>query len=115
MLALIRGLDIGRRYPLDKDTIRIGAVTHDGGQRNDIVVRDVEHAVSRVHCEIQRSHGQLYITDLNSSNGTRVNGQRLDPGKPALLRKGVKLDLGGSVELQFDYDRRAKSNAQANG
>ena len=112
VLALIRGLDTGRRYPLDRDTIRIGAVSQDGGQKNDIVVRDVEHAVSRFHCEIQRSNGQLYVTDLNSSNGTRMNGQRPDPGKPALLRKGAKLDLGGSVELQLDYDRRSKTNGQ---
>ena len=108
VLALTRGLDTGQRYPLDRDTIRIGAVPQDGGQKNDIVVRDVEHAVSRFHCEIQRSNGQMFVTDLNSSNGTRMNGERLDPGKPTLLRKGAKLDLGGSVELQLDYDRRQK-------
>jgi hypothetical protein len=111
VLALIRGLDTGRRYPLDKPTVRIGAIAQDGGQKNDIVVRDVEHAVSRFHCEIQQSNGQLYITDLNSSNGTRINGEFLDPGKPTLLRKGAKLDLGGSVELEFNYDRRSKTNA----
>jgi hypothetical protein len=109
VLELIRGLDIGRRYPLDKDTVRIGAVPQDGGQKNDIVVRDVEHAVSRFHCELQRSNGHIYITDLNSSNGTRINGERLDPGKATLLRKGAKLDLGGSVELQLEYDRRPRA------
>ena len=110
VFELIRGLDSGRRYPLDKDLIRIGAVAQDGGQKNDIVVRDVEHAVSRFHCEVRKDNGQLYITDLNSSNGTRIDGQVLEPGKPILLRRGAKLDLGGSVELQFGYDRRPKKN-----
>ena len=77
----------------------------DGGQKNDIVIRDVDHAISRFHCEVVRKNGQLYLVDLNSSNGTRLNGERLKPGTPELLRKGARIKLAESVELRFGYAR----------
>ncbi len=108
VLEVTRGLDTGHRYPLDRDRISIGAVAQDAGKKNDIVVRDVEHAISRFHCEIERRDGQMYLTDLRSSNGTSIDGKMMEPNAPALLRKGAKIDLGGSVELEFSYDRRDK-------
>lgn len=111
VLEITRGLDVGRTYPLDRDQIRIGAVAQDGGQRNDVVVQDVEHAISRFHCEVTRKNGQLYVTDLRSSNGTRLNGEPLKPGTPAPLRKGNRITLADSVDLQVGYGRRAKKDA----
>ena len=108
VLEVTSGLDSGRTYRIEKDQTRIGAVPQDGGQKNDIVVRDVEHAISRFHCEIVKRNGQLFLQDLNSSNGTRVDGERLKPGNAALLRKGTKIQLAGTVELRFGYDKGAK-------
>ncbi len=107
-LEVTSGLDTGRIYPIEKDQTRIGAVPQDGGQKNDIVVRDVEHAISRFHCEILKRNGQLYLQDLNSSNGTRLNGERLKPGSPELLRKGSRIKLAETVELRFGYARNPK-------
>ena len=42
---------------------------------NDIVINDT--MVSRFHCEIIQESGRIKIVDLNSSNGTFVNGQRI--------------------------------------
>ena len=111
MLEVVTGLDSGRTYRIEKDQTRIGAVPQDGGQKNDIVVRDVEHAISRFHCEVVRRNGQLYVQDLNSSNGTRVDGERLKPGNAALLRKGTRIQLAGTVELRFGYDKGTKKSA----
>lgn len=114
VLEVTNGIDSGKVYRIDKDQTRIGAVPQDGGQKNDIVIRDVEHAVSRFHCEVLRRDGQLYLQDLNSSNGTRMNGERLKPGSPELLRKGVRIQLAETVELRFGYDRgssKASRNA----
>ncbi len=108
VLEITQGLDAGSQYPIDKDRISIGAVAQDGGRRNDIVVHDVEHAISRFHCEIRRRNGQLYLTDLHSSNGTSLDGQLLEADHPVLLRRGARIDLGGSVELKFTYEREAK-------
>ena len=74
MLELTRGFEEGRLYPIDKDLVRIGAVAQNGAQKNDIVIQDMEHSISRFHCEVARKNGQLYVTDLKSSNGTRLNG-----------------------------------------
>ena len=54
-----------------KDSITIGRSTE-----NDIIVEDM--LVTRVHCRIERIGIKRYlITDLQSENGTYVNGQRL--------------------------------------
>jgi hypothetical protein len=108
VLEVTSGIDSGHTYRLEKDQIRIGAVPQDGGQKNDIVVRDVEHAISRFHCEVVKRNGQLYLQDLNSSNGTKVDGERLKPGSAALLRKGTRIELAGTVELRFGYDSGKK-------
>ncbi len=110
VLEVTSGIDSGKVYRIDKDETRIGAVPQDAGQKNDIVVRDVEHAISRFHCEIVRRDGQLYLQDLNSSNGTRIDGERLQPGSAALLRKGTRIQLADTVELRFGYDRGAKKS-----
>lgn len=105
MLEITDGLDSGQQYPLDKDKLKIGAVAQDGGQKNDIVVRDVEHAISRFHCEITRQNGQLYLTDLASRNGTKLDGKQLPAGQPTLLRSGSRIRLADTVELRLGYAR----------
>lgn len=110
VLEVTRGFEEGRVFPIDKDLVRIGAVAQNGAQRNDIVIQDIEHAISRFHCEVARKNGQLYVTDLKSSNGTRVNGETLRPGQPELLRKGSTITLANNVDLRFGYDRGAKQS-----
>ncbi|HMF54311.1 MAG TPA: FHA domain-containing protein, partial [Edaphobacter sp.] len=108
VLEIVRGLDTGKTFPLDRDMVRIGAVSQDGGQKNDIVIQDVEHAISRFHCQVGRKNGSLYVTDLKSSNGTRLNGETLAPGSATLLRRGNKITLADSVDLRLGYQRRTK-------
>jgi hypothetical protein len=107
VLEIVRGFDQGQTFPIDKDLVRIGAVPGNGAQKNDIVLHDVEHALSRFHCEVARRNGDLYITDLSSSNGTRVDGTPLRPGQPERLRKGSTISLANTIDLRFGYDRRA--------
>jgi pSer/pThr/pTyr-binding forkhead associated (FHA) protein len=96
-------------YPVDRDIVRIGGIAQDGGQKNDIVIRDVEHMVSRFHCEVVKKDGNFYLIDTNSSNGTTVNGEAATPKKLIPLRKGSKIDLGGSTVLQFDFEKKKKA------
>lgn len=109
-LQIVSGLDNGKKYNLDREVVRIGAIAQDGGARNDIVVRDVEHMISRFHCEIHGQNGKFYLIDCNSANGTRVDKQRIPPGKPAQLKNGARVDLGGTVAFRFGLERRAKNN-----
>lgn len=49
--------------------------------------------VSRKHLAYQVLTEGLQITDLNSSNGTFVNGRRISPGKPYLVTAGMTFTL----------------------
>ncbi|HEV7676385.1 MAG TPA: family 16 glycoside hydrolase [Candidatus Angelobacter sp.] len=109
-LQIVSGLDNGRKYNLDRDVMRIGAIAKDGATSNDIVVRDVEHMISRFHCEIHSQEGKFYLIDCNSANGTRIDKQRITPGKPVQLKNGTRVDLGGTVAFRFGLERRPKSN-----
>jgi predicted component of type VI protein secretion system len=57
----------------------------------DVVIDD--EAVSWNHLEIERRGDVLLATDLDSSNGTALNGESLD--RPRRLRGGDVLTLGG--------------------
>ncbi|MCL4246628.1 MAG: response regulator [Anaerolineae bacterium] len=50
--------------------------------------------VSRRHAVIETHDGRLYIKDLDSTNGTRLNGGLLTPHEPARLRHGDQLSFG---------------------
>jgi pSer/pThr/pTyr-binding forkhead associated (FHA) protein len=57
----------------------------------------LEQGVSRNHVMIFRSEHALTITDMSSANGTHLNGQRLVPDEPRLLRDGDEIRLGRLV------------------
>ena len=56
--------------------------------------------VSRQHARITNSGGQWLITDMNSTNYTRINGTRLEPDVPTPLPDGARVQFG-RVALTF--------------
>jgi len=67
-----------------------------------MVVRDT--SISRQHSRIDFDPTQniFTITDLNSSNGTQVNGVRIQPNSPQALGRGTVIDLGPNLTLRFE-------------
>lgn len=60
------------------------------------------------HKEVSRRHAALHCTatecmlvDLNSANGTRLNGQKLTPQVPIVLKPGDSIQIGG-FNLDFE-------------
>src|SRR5687767_8672650 len=61
-----------------------------------------DESVSRRHARIERSGSLVKVVDLNSQNGTWVNGQRVSE---VVLAEGQKVRLGQNVVLRFElYD-----------
>ncbi len=59
-----------------------------------------EHGVSRMHAEIRLSSDGVQIIDLESANGTHVNGRRLEAQVLTTIRHGDVIQLG-SLSLQL--------------
>ena len=68
------------------------------GRHPDLVDEIVaDQNVSRRHLRIAAAGNRFYVEDLNSSNGTFLNEQRLSPFEPARLDYGAKVALGDLV------------------
>jgi len=77
-----------------------GQVTRLGrAPSNEIIIAD--DACSRNHCEIFHRDGSWFVRDLNSRNGTHIDGELLDG--ESLIRQGQKLQVG-ECELVFTHD-----------
>jgi pSer/pThr/pTyr-binding forkhead associated (FHA) protein len=60
----------------------------------------LDNGVGRRHMRLFVSGGQVMIEDLESTNGTMVNGQRLAPRAPQALRNADQVTVGRLV-LQY--------------
>ncbi len=56
--------------------------------------RAFEYGVSRIHAAIRTVDGQVSITDLGSGNGTRINGNKIEPHTPQPVKNGDLINLG---------------------
>lgn len=88
-LLVIQGVDQGTRYDIDSNMVGIGR-----GARNEIRILDTE--VSRMHANITSRDGAFVVSDLDSSNGTFVNGI---PVRSRPLANGDQIQCGRSVLL----------------
>ena len=86
-LRVLDGADRGRIYQKLPTPITIGREEGNSIQLND-------ERVSRFHIKIQEDQGKLVLTDLESTNGTRVNGE---PVRLWILRHGDVVALGRTV------------------
>jgi diguanylate cyclase (GGDEF)-like protein len=99
VLTVIAGSDVdfGKHFVLERKRTAIGRE-----KINDIALSDGK--VSKAHCEISvirsgRGIEQISLLDLDSTNGTYVNGE---PVVQATLKSGDKIQAGGTI-LQLSY------------
>ncbi|HET8977827.1 MAG TPA: DUF3662 and FHA domain-containing protein [Solirubrobacteraceae bacterium] len=74
-------------------------VTMGRSRQCDVMVDDPN--VSRTHAEIRPRGGSWVLTDLNSTNGSRLNGRRL--ASPEVLKPGDEIELGTTL-LTFELE-----------
>jgi DNA-binding NtrC family response regulator len=87
-LAVTVGPDSGRELVSDKERLRVGAHAS-----NDLVLAE-DRSASRHHCEIQHTERGYLAIDLNSTNGTWLDGRRIER---AYLTPGCLLRVGQST------------------
>jgi transcriptional regulator with PAS, ATPase and Fis domain len=85
-LLVISGPLQGREFFVNRDTYTIGS-----GDHNDLVIGD--STVSKRHCEIIVEESGYQIRDLDSTNGTMVQGVRVSS---AHLAPGAEIQIGKS-------------------
>jgi len=100
-LLVIQGPEQGRRYELFPDATHVGR----GGQ-NEIRILDTE--VSRKHAHLSLLNGEWILTDLDSSNGTYVNGRAV---KRAVIRAGDQIQIGRTILLYTGDSQPRESTA----
>ena len=79
-------------YPdisLNRDHLLIGK----NPDKADIILPS--ETVSRVHARIEKRSDGLYVTDLFSTNGTFLDGHRLEPNRSARLLDSARLTIAG--------------------
>jgi len=86
-------LALGEHYELDSAELTVGR----GGQ-NDISIEGDEFASAR-HVRIEPRRDGVWVHDLGSTNGTHVNGVRID--RPRKLAVGDVVRVG-ETELRFE-------------
>ena len=56
--------------------------------------------ISRLHARVDRRDGRYWLTDLNSTNGTSVNGRMLEANETVLLEEGDTVAL---ADMNFRF------------
>src|SRR5579875_4002987 len=86
---VLEGIDKGRIFRDLPTPVTIGREEGNALRLND-------ERVSRYHAKVQHDNGEIILTDLESTNGTRVNGNVVQIRR---LRPGDRIGVGRSLLL----------------
>jgi DNA-binding response OmpR family regulator len=92
MLLMVEGPSPGKRTFIDQPELIVGRDEH-----CDVVIP--ERQVSRQHARIRQERGKYVLEDLDSKNGTFVNGQEIDG--PHSLQDGDEIQIAFCCKLTF--------------
>jgi pSer/pThr/pTyr-binding forkhead associated (FHA) protein len=97
-LVLLSAGMTGRTHELKADKTTIGRV-------EDNTFQITEPSVSSHHCEVLLQGKEVLVRDLNSTNGTFINGEKISE---SVLKTGQILRLG-QIEMRLETDAPATS------
>lgn len=96
----------GKEIALDENITTIGRAS------DNTISFPADSNVSRYHAEIERrGDGDFLLIELGSSNGTTVNGERVEREKP--LNDGDAILFGGTSKIEFLLDKESASKEDA--
>ena len=91
VLHILQGPDRGKKFELPVDEPQLI-----GRSSESLALTD--GTVSRRHAELTPDDGRWYLRDLDSSNGTFINGERIS-GDPVELSPGDQIRCGSTLVL----------------
>jgi type VI secretion system FHA domain protein len=99
LVVSVEDLETGARsqFAFMRSPVRIGR-----SELNDLPLP--QPFVSTMHAVVQFDDQQVRYADLGSTNGSRVNGTRLDTNAPALIEPGTEVVIG---RLRLTFARRS--------
>jgi diguanylate cyclase (GGDEF)-like protein len=101
-LVILAGANVGDMYKIEKERTVIGR-----GESVDL--RLVDDGISREHAQLVKEADKVSVEDMGSTNGTFVNGVRIDR---KALSDGDKILLGGTTILKFSYHDKLDEDFQ---
>ena len=94
---------IGRQWILNKSEMLIGR-----GITSDIFVG--ERSISHTHCKVILHSDKVLIEDLNSTNGTSINSEKIQPQRSYQLKDQDKIKIGNAI---FKYVEESSPEVMA--
>ena len=73
-----------------------------GSAQEKVQVRLTMPGISRYHAKVSREGNVYYLTDLNSTNGSKINGEKIKPELNYELHDGDTISLA-NLSYQFQY------------
>ncbi|MCH7525910.1 MAG: FHA domain-containing protein, partial [Planctomycetes bacterium] len=86
-LYVLQGPDKGRTFQTTDEVTLLG--------RDSDEVPFTDHSISRRHAELRKENGAWMIQDIHSSNGTFVNGERIQEATP--IKHGDQIRIGSTL------------------
>ncbi|KAG2447282.1 hypothetical protein HYH02_007612 [Chlamydomonas schloesseri] len=81
-----------------------------GRQAESVSIELAHHSCSRVHAAlVHHNDGRIFLIDLQSTQGTTVDGRRVPPNKPVVLKDNTRIRFG---ELEYEFVLRCESAAE---
>ncbi len=101
-LIVLAGSNVGEMYEVEGPETVLG-------RGANATVRLNDDGISRRHARLVLVQNEVVLEDLNSSNGTAVNGEAITQ---RILRDGDKIRLGSTTILKFTYHDQLDVNFQ---
>ena len=93
-LVVLTGSNVGAMHKLEAAETVIG-------RSNQADLRLIDDGISRKHARIIKSGSDVILEDLNSANGTLVNGELVSQ---RVLKNGDKISIGSNTVVRFSFN-----------
>jgi pSer/pThr/pTyr-binding forkhead associated (FHA) protein len=90
--------------------LKSGVVTI-GRSKNCSIVAPYE-GISRHHCQIDFQDGEIFVTDLDSTNGVFIDGTKIEPNVKTHYQTYLTLSVGSVQSITIEFDDKTGIQSQ---